>query len=129
MGKDSMSKDAMKKDAWHGRDGPSGMTDKTLALEGKNVDFSKHVGHKVSVTGHDVEMTMGKPDAMAPSNGMGKDAAEFLRDLDQGNCGQLRNVVTRAVGPGAAASARRFRSRYSGWCFQPVTIDLKLSHP
>ena len=72
MGKDSMSKDGMKKDAM-----AHDMADKTLALEGKNVDFSKHVGHKVSVTGNDASSTMGKPDGMAPSNGMGKDLPSF----------------------------------------------------
>lgn len=50
------SQDAMKKDDAMGHDDMG----KTLALEGKNVDFSKHVGHKVSVTGHDGEMAMGK---------------------------------------------------------------------
>lgn len=67
MKKDAMSKDAMAHD----------MAEKTLALEGKNVDFSKHVGHKVSVTGNDASSTMGKPDGMASSNGMGKDLPSF----------------------------------------------------
>ena len=70
------SQDAMKKDDGMGAMGHEEMG-KTLALQGQNVDFSKHVGHKVSVTGHDVETAMGKPDAMAPANGMGKTLPAF----------------------------------------------------
>jgi hypothetical protein len=72
MGKDAMAKDGMSKDAM--------ATSKTLALEGKAVDFSKHVGHQVSVTGTDAAATsMATPGAMAPNgsaDGMAKmDAA------------------------------------------------------
>lgn len=80
MGTGSMGHDAMAHD----------MADKTLALEGKNVEFSKHVGHKVSVTGHDASSTMGKPDGMAPSSGMGKGLPSFsvtsIKAID-GTCG------------------------------------------
>ena len=56
MGKDTMSKDAM----------PSSMM-----LMGTKIDFSKHVGHKVSVTGTMEKMDgMGKTDAMAKSGTM-----------------------------------------------------------
>jgi hypothetical protein len=56
MGKDAMGKDTMSKDAM-----PSSMM-----LMGTKVDFSKHVGHKVSVTGTMEKMDgMGKTDAMA----------------------------------------------------------------
>lgn len=70
------SQGAMKKDDGMGAMGHQ-ETGKTLALEGKDVDFSTHVGHKVSVTGHDVEMAMSKPDAMSPANGMGKTLPSF----------------------------------------------------
>jgi hypothetical protein len=55
--KDTMGKDAMSKDAM-----PSSMM-----LMGTKVDFSKHVGHKVSVTG-----TMEKMDGMATTDAMAK---------------------------------------------------------
>lgn len=58
MGKDMMKKDTMGKDAMA----------KPMAIESRSVDLSKHVGHKVSVTGPDNAMgmsmkgdTMGKP--------------------------------------------------------------------
>jgi len=54
MKKDTMGKDAMGKDAMA----------KPMAIESKSVDLSKHVGHKVSVTGPDSAMkgdAMGKP--------------------------------------------------------------------
>jgi hypothetical protein len=60
MGKDAMAKDTMSKDAM-----PSSMT-----LLGTKVDFSKHVGHKVSVTG-----TMEKMDGMAKTDAMAKSGA------------------------------------------------------
>jgi hypothetical protein len=57
MKKDTMGKDTMSKDAM-----PSSMT-----LMGTKVDFSKHVGHKVSVTA-----TMEKADGMAKTDAMAK---------------------------------------------------------
>jgi hypothetical protein len=77
MGKDAMAKDSMKDTmAKDGMSKDAMATSKTLALEGKAVDFSKHVGHQVSVTGTDVAAT---PGAMAPNgsaDGMAKmDAA------------------------------------------------------
>jgi len=52
MGKDVMKKDAMKKDTM-AEDSMSkdSMAPTTLTLAGSSVDLSKHVGHKVSVTG------------------------------------------------------------------------------
>ena len=50
-----MAKDAMKKDTM-GKD----VMAKPMAIESKSVDLSKHVGHKVSVTGPDSAMGMGK---------------------------------------------------------------------
>jgi pentapeptide MXKDX repeat protein len=68
MGKDAMAKDSMKDTmAKDGMSKDAMATSKTLALEGKAVDFSKHVGHQVSVTGTGVPaMAMAHPDAMAP---------------------------------------------------------------
>ena len=60
MKKDTMGKDAMKKDAMM----------PTMALMGKGVDLSKHVGHKVTVTGADDKMAMAK-------DAMGKDMNGF----------------------------------------------------
>ena len=55
MAKDAMKKDTMGKDAMA----------KPMAIESKSVDLSKHVGHKVSVTGPDSAMGMGmKGDTM-----------------------------------------------------------------
>ncbi|MEO7156428.1 MAG: hypothetical protein ABI039_02630 [Vicinamibacterales bacterium] len=58
MDKDAMKKDSMKKDTM-GKDA-MGMS---MGLMSKTVDLSKHVGHKVTVTGMDDKMAMGK-DAM-----------------------------------------------------------------
>lgn len=71
MGKDAMAKDSMKDTPASGAMGKDAMApSKTLALEGKAVDFSKHVGHQVSVTGTEVPaMAVAKPDAMAPMGG------------------------------------------------------------
>ena len=55
MGKDAMKKDAMAKDAMA----------KPMAIASTSVDLSKHVGHKVSVTGPDHAMGMAKGDTMA----------------------------------------------------------------
>ena len=60
MGKDAMKKDAMGKDSM-------GMS---MALASKTVDLSKHVGHKVTVTGADDKMAMAK-------DAMGKDMHGF----------------------------------------------------
>jgi pentapeptide MXKDX repeat protein len=79
MKKDTMAKDTMAKDA---------MAPTTLTLAGAKVDLTKHLGHKVSVTGSaaDGKMdAMGK-DAMAKDtmkkdtmakDGMAKEAAAF----------------------------------------------------
>jgi len=78
--KDAMAKDSMSKDTpASGAMGKDAMaTSKTLALEGKAVDFSKHVGHQVSVTGTEVPaMAMAKPDATAP---MGNSDAMAKKD-------------------------------------------------
>ena len=61
MKKDSMGKDSMAKPA----------AAKAMAIESKTVDLAKHIGHKVSVTGPDSAMAMGKPDTMGKDN-MGK---------------------------------------------------------
>ena len=55
MGKDAMKKDAMKKDTM-GKDAMA----KPMAIESKAIDLAKHVGHKVSVSGPDRAMPMGK---------------------------------------------------------------------
>lgn len=72
MGKDAMGKDAMKKDSMAkdamGKDAMAA----TMAISSKTIDLSKHVGHKVSVTGGDGAMGMSKPDAMAKPDEMGK---------------------------------------------------------
>ena len=54
MGKDTMKKDTMGKDSMA----------KPMAIDSKSVDLSKHVGHKVAVTGPDRAMGM-KGDAMS----------------------------------------------------------------
>jgi len=61
IGNDAMKKDTMAKDTMG-----KGPMAKPMAIESKTVDLSKHVGHKVSVTGPDSAMgmkgdTMGKP--------------------------------------------------------------------
>lgn len=59
MAKDAMAKDTMTKDAM----GKGGMEMASWTLSSKSVDFSKHVGHLVSVTGTEDTMatdTMGK---------------------------------------------------------------------
>ena len=61
----AMSKDAMKKDTM-GKDAMA----MSMGLMSKNVDLSKHVGHKVTVTGTDDKMAMGK-------DAMGKDMHGF----------------------------------------------------
>ena len=47
MGKDAMKNDAMKSDAMK----HDAMKNDTMAVSSKSVDLSKHVGHKVTVTG------------------------------------------------------------------------------
>ena len=71
MKKDMMKKDTMKKDAMT-KDGMSKdtMTPTTWSLASSSVDLSKHVGHKVTVTGSPAQ---GKMDAMG-KDAMGKDA-------------------------------------------------------
>jgi hypothetical protein len=64
MGKDAMmKKDDMKKDTM-GKAPMGNDAMMTMAIESKSVDLSKHVGHKVSVTGTESAMAMAKPDAM-----------------------------------------------------------------
>jgi hypothetical protein len=69
MGKDAMKKDTMSKDA---------MAATTLTLASSSVDLSKHVGHKVSVTGSAAHGKMGAmdKDTMAKDSTM-KDASAF----------------------------------------------------
>jgi pentapeptide MXKDX repeat protein len=71
MGKDAMKKDAMKKDTM-AKDGMSrdAMAPPTWSLASSSVDLSKHLGHKVTVTGSPAQ---GKMDAMGKDT-MGKDA-------------------------------------------------------
>jgi hypothetical protein len=57
MGKDMMKKDAMAKDSM----GQEKMAPTTLTLKGSSVDLSKHLGHKVSITG---SLAHDKMDAM-----------------------------------------------------------------
>ena len=69
MKKDAMKKDTMAKDT---------MTATTMPLMSASVDLSKHLGHKVSVTGtaaHEKMDAMGK-DTMA-KDGMAKDGPAF----------------------------------------------------
>lgn len=47
MGHDTMGKDAMKKDAM----GKGGMDMAPLSIASESIDLSKHIGHKVAVTG------------------------------------------------------------------------------
>ena len=68
MGKDAMSKDAMKKDTM----GKEAMAPTSMAIRSTAVDLSKHVGHKVAVTGGEAAMGMAKPDAMAKPGEMDK---------------------------------------------------------
>ncbi len=79
MGKDAMKKDTMAKDGM----GKDAMASANLTLTGSSVDLSKHVGHKVSITGsaaHGKMDAMGK-DAMGKDtmakDGMTKDASAF----------------------------------------------------
>jgi pentapeptide MXKDX repeat protein len=74
MGKDAMKKDTMAKDTM----GKDAMAPTTLTLTNSSVDLSKHVGHKVSITGsaaHGKMDAMGK-DTMAKDT-MTKDASAF----------------------------------------------------
>jgi len=59
MGGDAMKKDTMGKDSM-----AKSVMAKPMAIESTTVDLAKHVGHKVSVTGPDSAMAMGKPDTM-----------------------------------------------------------------
>jgi pentapeptide MXKDX repeat protein len=59
MGKDAMKKDTMKKDAMT-KDGMSrdAMAPTTWSLASPSVDLSKHVGHRVTVTGSPAQSKM-----------------------------------------------------------------------
>lgn len=73
MGKDAMGKEAMKKDPMvKDAMGKEAMPPASIAISGKTIDLSKHVGHKVSVTGAAADMGMAQPDAMAKPDEMGK---------------------------------------------------------
>jgi hypothetical protein len=74
MGKDMMKKDAMAKDTM-AKDGMSheSMTPTTLTLTGSSVDLSKHLGHKVSITG---SLAHEKMDSMEKGT-MGKSTSTF----------------------------------------------------
>jgi hypothetical protein len=62
MGKDTMKKGVMKKDTMaHDTMGKDATAPTTFSLSSASVDLSKHVGHKVSVSG---SSTHGKMDAM-----------------------------------------------------------------
>jgi len=62
MGKDTMKKGVMKKDTMaHDTMGKDAMAPTTFSLSSASVDLSKHVGHKVSVSGSSAH---GKMDAM-----------------------------------------------------------------
>jgi pentapeptide MXKDX repeat protein len=79
MGKDTMKKDAMKSDAMKkdtmAKDTMSkdAMAPTTLTLSSTSVDLSRHVGHKVSITGSGAH---GKMDTMGKDT-MTKDAPAF----------------------------------------------------
>lgn len=66
MGGDAMKKDTVGKDSM-----AKPAMAKPMTIESKTIDLAKHVGHKVSVTGPDSAMAMGKPDAMSKDS-MGK---------------------------------------------------------
>jgi pentapeptide MXKDX repeat protein len=74
MGTDAMKKDTLKKDTM-AKDGMSkdAMAPTTWSLASSSVDLSKHVGHKVTVTGSPAQSTM---DAMGKDL-MGKSAPVF----------------------------------------------------
>ena len=74
MKTDAMAKDTMAKDAM-AKDGVSheSMAPTTLTLTGSSVDLSKHLGHKVSLTG---SLAQEKMDAMEKGT-MGKSASTF----------------------------------------------------
>ncbi len=55
MGGDAMKKDTTGKDSM-----AKPAMAKPMAIESKSIDLAKHVGHKVSVTGPDSAMAMGK---------------------------------------------------------------------
>jgi hypothetical protein len=69
MGKDIMTKDAMAKD----RMSHESMAPTTLTLTGSSVDLSKHLGHKVSITG---SLPHEKMEAMEKGT-MGKSTSPF----------------------------------------------------
>ena len=69
MGKDAMKKDTMAKDAM----GKGTMAPTTWSLASSSVDLSKHVGHKVTVTGSPAQTKM---DAMG-KDAMGNSAPVF----------------------------------------------------
>lgn len=73
MRKDGMGKDAMKKDTM----GKDEMAPTTMAISSTAVDLSKHVGHKVAVTGGEAARGMAKPDAMAKPGEMDKKMPAF----------------------------------------------------
>jgi hypothetical protein len=69
MGKDAMKKDTMAKDGMT----KDAMAPTTWSLASSSVDLSKHVGHKVTVTGSSAQSKM---DAMG-KDAMGKGAPVF----------------------------------------------------
>jgi hypothetical protein len=73
MGKDAMKKDTMKKDTMAMDSmAKDAMAPMALSVTGSSVDLSKHLGHKVSVTGSPAH---GKIDSMGKD--MGKGATAF----------------------------------------------------
>jgi len=78
MAKDAMKKDTTKKDTMKNDTMGKDTMATTVTLTSASVDLSKHLGHKVSVTGsaaHGKMDAMGK-DTMA-KDGMAKDASAF----------------------------------------------------
>jgi pentapeptide MXKDX repeat protein len=69
MGKDTMKKDTMARDSM----AKDAMAPMALSMTGSSVDLSKHLGHKVSVTGSPAQ---GKMDAMGKDT-MDKGASAF----------------------------------------------------
>jgi pentapeptide MXKDX repeat protein len=75
MGKDAMKKDSMAKDTMS----KDAMAPTTLTVTSSSVDLSKHLGHKVSITGSPAargKMDAMKKDAMAKDS-MAKEASAF----------------------------------------------------
>lgn len=75
MGGDAMKKDSMQKEMKKDPMAKDAMASMSMTISSKDVDLSKHVGHKVTVTGTTAEMGMKKPDTMAKPDAMAKPGA------------------------------------------------------